>query len=145
MTRESLIAGILVLLAAGAVFLIVLRAPDTFQMIQKGYPVQGTLVRSAAGTDPDTEKETTLFGFQLGAAGEEAQDLVTVPRSRVPRGAQNAPRVPSYGIPTLPAFTTRRPPARRRSNWMCVCPETTTSAVAPSRRAATSASGVIRV
>ena len=62
-----------------------------------------------------------------------------------PRSAQNAPRLPSYGMPTLPGFTRRSPLASFRSYCMCVCPQTSTSASTRPRRAATSSSGVIRV
>lgn len=55
-------------------------------------------------------------------------------RNRVSRLIQAAPDVPEFphGMPTLPAFTTLASPTVR-SNYMCVCPQTTTASFMESR------------
>jgi hypothetical protein len=48
-------------------------------------------------------------------------------------------------MPTLPAFTIRNPLESVRSNCMCVCPKTRTSASTVPSRSTSSSSGVILV
>ena len=89
-------------------------------------------------------RRTASPSSRIAAAAASASYSVRSSSTSGPSSAQNAPRRPSYGMPTLPAFTKRGAPGTRRSNCTCVWPPTTVRLDARERGHDLS-SGVIRV
>ena len=109
------------------------------------FEVGGHLVRVLRLEEP----ADLLLGVRIGRRADPSHRVVDV----VGRSAQlhvgaeqrpEAPRRPSYGMPTLPALTYRRP-ATARSTCTWTWPATTTRSSTPASAAANASSGVTRV